>query len=1072
MTTFQRNVNINSIVKKQQHFDQPSYASTTTASSSICGDTLVLDSSYSCVGNNGHKEYDNDIVVVTSGEVDQFESRIDMTTTSFRQTEVENIKEWYQVSRNDQGNAESILIISGPSGSGKTHLVYRSLDEYVAKSGGYFVSAKFDFLQHPEPFKALLLALNEFIYHIEIRGSDEIERIRNSIDQNLGDEIVNLSQVLPALQGFLIDKSKKTSRTETAPSKNEEAQRQDFISTFIKFVGAICSFEYPLVLLVDDVHWADSCSMELMLSLVKEIGSNNGFHLVCTNDSYAMGNIESPCCKMFESIKNGGSEILYWMNIAYPTQDELSTLVKENYFPNSDNVDEHHYLTKIIYERTTGDTSRISYIINWLKGSDLLVFDNVLQRWNIKCDTIDTVKQISDLQEEALESLSTQTRDVLQIAACLGFEFDSDLISVALSYPVDAYLVEATETGFIVYNSSKKLYSFASNQLHSTIYHQLPDESMEFFHLELGRILWGSMEQVDVDSHVFVILSQIRLGIKLVNQENDRHAIASFFLHAGKKVATTVSSFRIAATYLSLGVSLLDRHSWRSHYDLCLSIYNLAAEMEMSLTNHEVMNSLVDTILREARSTEHKVQAYSTRIYALGVLGKNDEAIKIGLDVLKALGETFPRDNIFRTGRMIMSVIQFNQQLEKKSDNDILNLSPMTDERKLACMRILNILLFSTMRVQPNLYPFIALRQLQLTLQYGSSVYSSMAFVGYGLVLSAAGCFDQAYRLGMLGLDYLQRYKAQEYLPRVYALCYICIYPWKMPLTDTIQPLLKGYKVGLQTGDIEFATLCLNLYLFHSEQCGAPLPQVVHQLNEFKHKLGSKEDNSLQEGFIAADVVLGVILGTLPASELKDEMLIKRGIREELFTKNEVTDCVVQIRISQMIGKYIVREYKDASRLADFVMKHFHVMSPIPYARTNATFVMGMNALQLVDKKFQRRKNRKVARKCIKTLKQYSVMCHENFGHFLKVLQGEYIAKTSKNVKKALDEYLCAIQLARQRGCLHIEGFANQCIVTLLVANGKISDARPYYQQACQLNDAWGGQTQAKLFKMDFQHIF
>jgi hypothetical protein len=76
--------------------------------------------------------------------------------------------------------------------------------------------------------------------------------------------------------------------------------------------------------------------------------------------------------------------------------------------------------------------------------------------------------------------------------------------------------------------------------------------------------------------------------------------------------------------YLKLGIN-----GWRDEYELALALHNAGAEMEMCSSNMERTDELVDAVLSHSRQTLDRVQAQSTRIYALGITDRQQECIEL-----------------------------------------------------------------------------------------------------------------------------------------------------------------------------------------------------------------------------------------------------------------------------------------------------------------------------------------------------------------------------------------------------------------------------------------------------------
>jgi hypothetical protein len=136
--------------------------------------------------------------------------------------------------------------------------------------------------------------------------------------------------------------------------------------------------------------------------------------------------------------------------------------------------------------------------------------------------------------------------------------------------------------------------------------------------------------------------------------------------------------------------------------------------------------------------------------------------------------------------------------------------------------------------VRPMLAPFVTLKMMQLTLVHGLSFISPLAFSMYGMLCVGTSDIDTAFRFGDLGLELLEKLQVREYIPRVYAVYYGCIYPLRYPIRDALDHLFYAHRVGMQTGDIEYSCLCAYLWSSRSINAGVPLDEIEDQGTKFQ----------------------------------------------------------------------------------------------------------------------------------------------------------------------------------------------------------------------------------------------
>ena len=174
--------------------------------------------------------------------------------------------------------------------------------------------------------------------------------------------------------------------------------------------------------------------------------------------------------------------------------------------------------------------------------------------------------------------------DVLRVAACIGSQINESLIGYVLGdtvqRPIRNILEQAAGEGFLV--QKRGSYGFAHDGIQRAVYDCIPEGERDVFHLSIGRRLWNKLDAAELDQNIFVLLSQVSVGKKLVDRKDERQGLADLCLFAGRKAAKW-SVFRVAAIYMHLGIEFLSGEGWDDKYDLALSLHNGAAEMCLSL---------------------------------------------------------------------------------------------------------------------------------------------------------------------------------------------------------------------------------------------------------------------------------------------------------------------------------------------------------------------------------------------------------------------------------------------------------------------------------------------------------
>lgn len=672
-----------------------------------------------------------------------------------RESQQEQLLQAYR--RLKDRNEPEFILISGPCGSGKTHLV-KTLSNAISNDGGILLTGKFDQLRKPEPYKAFIAIFTEFASLI-MEDNDKRAATRNAILEAVGDGAGVLTDMIPAL-GRVIGHQDRTSTV------NKDKAICSFVFVFQMFVKAICSPEHPLVFVLEDMQWADTCSLELWTSLLTDMDSKGAVFIGTCEENISS---DSPVSTMLRKLEDTSNVTITNIQVGNFTKDELhEILLNELRLP----LDEISELADEVFWHTQGNLFYLTEFIRWLEETEVLEYDQDLMRWTYDHQEISLTSKCGGAGEflvNKIKQLPASTQEVLKVASCLGSVIDEELLRIILNFDVSHALKAAMKQGLLVTDHHQNFYVFAHDVTQKAAYSMIPQANQSAFHLTIGRKMRQRSENRILENDIFTLVSQFCLSGDLIKGYEEKEAVASLCLYASRK-AVKCSTFRTASAYLNFGIELLGSACWREHYALSLQLYNGAAEMALCTADFKRMDHLLNTAFENIQIFQDKLQAYATRIYSLGVRDQQQQAISEGKEVLKHLGETFP-ERLCKP-RLLREMASVQRLLRGKSDAMLLRLPQMDDPFKLATIRILDLIFLSSLVSRPSFAPFVVLKLMKVTLQDGFSPWTANSFATYGMLCCTIGKVDEAFRFGQLSLQLLERSRRREFLPRIYAVVY------------------------------------------------------------------------------------------------------------------------------------------------------------------------------------------------------------------------------------------------------------------------------------------------------------
>lgn len=957
---------------------------------------------------------------------------------------------------NEHSSLPEFILVTGETGVGKTALA-RSIRSTILKDGGYFISGKFEQTQRPEPYAAFVAALTEFSKSAISRGPMEVACVRSNIDKLIKTEHRVLTEMAPALKNIFKPIVDPTSE-EVNSIGPDAANRFKYVCRM--FMRAISSKEKPIIFLLDDLHWADESSLDLLYTLLSDTITCEGVLFIAT---YRIDEPSERLRKFLDNVDDGSIRLSV-VNLLNFSLYDINEMLSEHLKMEPESVKP---LTDRIYLQTKGNIFFVLECLRSLYTQNILVFDNSAKVWKWSIDDGNFVcsDSLQDLIMSMIHSISEPTRNFLIFAACLGTRLDENILRHLVSGSVLLHLQLVAANGWIKFDDIDECFKFSHDGIKEATYKMIPADGRNAFHYRIGRKLWLELSLEEIDKYIFIVVSQLLFGIDLITKQQERTAIAKLCLRAGER-CVELSHFQNAFEYLSVGISLLDTRCWRDEYKFCLTLYDATAEVAFCTGNYNSVYDLVEETLKNARDFNDTIQAHCTKLNALGSNGQLKDAVSYGLEILRKLDEPIP------VRYKIVKLALLTRKLKKKtkglSDKDILQLPLMQNQSKLAVMKIMNTIFLYVLLVDPMLIPFFGLRMVRLSLEYGLNAMSSVGFILYGSFLaryenrdvsfvSVATQFvlfeclpriwnvDEGFRFGRLGLQIFERFNILQWTGRVYAGFYGLLNHLKLPLRDSIEPLKYAYVVSLEKGDVEYACLCGNISLWLQIEI-EPLEKLFNEVQaHIKQMTLLGQLHNLQ-------MLKGIYL------TVRNFLWLVNVDGEEFIDENEYNE--IQSPSDSVLG------WSHINRLWLYYMfghsekAFFHAQAAMATGLltgdVHVHFVLllvGLSDIENARHKGIRRL--KYARKCIKLLAKYADHAPCNYLGRMYLLKAE-LASLEKNHVKALKSFTCAIAISNDSGFIFESAIAYERAAREFVRIGEVDRANVFFDDAITMYRKWG----------------
>ncbi len=780
-----------------------------------------------------------------------------------RDSTLSELQQYCQQVANGQQHS---LLIEGRPGIGKSALAHE-IRQQVHELKGRFFSGKFDPFQRNRPYSAIVQALQSLIRQLLTESPQQLQQWQQQLNAELGQQGQVLLRLIPEL-ALIIGPQPALQPL----SANEEQQR--FSRLILQLLRTFTRPLQPLVLFLDDLHWADPASLTLLDRLLK----HQPLPQLLLIASYRADPL------------NAEHPVQQWINQHALPQLQLAPL-------NSQAICQllsatlHcpparcRALALICEQKTRGNPFFLNQFLNTLHTQQLIHFEHPQWQWDEQqIQQQAMTDNVVSLMVEQIQKLPQPTRERLQDAACLGSTFSLQQLASLdhdtgpdtanrLTAPLEQTATDlwpALQEGLLIplddrYQLTQPCttlqadsgtvleYRFIHERIQQAAYSLIPAAQRPNRHQAIGQLLQQQREPDETDQQIFDLSHHLNLARPLLNNDPERHALAALNLQAASRARTT-AAFTAADSYLQTGLSLLATNSWQTDYSLTLNLHNNAAEMAWLRNDLSAMQQLSELVLKHAHQLLDKVRVYEIRIQAEVARNRFDQALELGLAVLALLGIHLPRQP--NRWQNLRSQLRCRWLLLKTPADKLACLPRLTDPYIKAALPILarmfGVIKFSS----SSLRPLVMATQLELTLRYGLSDSAPQALAGFGGILcSRYSALEQGYQLARQACLHISDPQQPGHQQTLYLFSTYAQH-WKEPLSHSQQTLLEGYQLAQSRGDSEWGAYCLAAWFQYSLPLTDNLTQLQQQLERYCQQL---EHSGQQQSIQYSNFVLQMV---------------------------------------------------------------------------------------------------------------------------------------------------------------------------------------------------------------------
>jgi predicted ATPase len=1046
-----------------------------------------------------------------------------------RREELAQLKNALERTSDRSKSTSEVVFIEGDSGTGKSALI-EAFRQSVAGKQCLFCRGKFDQEgELAEPFSAItdcLSVLHENLHALDPEAEAEFRK-------ELGLEARVLSKILPSTRDlFASDDISPTSgkyRQKFAGSVRSTSGRyhgrhswsstepsfrlgdDDFeshrgferLQVAIRSVMRAVSTQYPVIFVMEDIHWADEGSVQLLKTLISDKLAERvmfvGIHRVVGPEHVAIASLKAEV----------RPEDLTTIHLDALSVDDISDIVSSLLRREEDEVEP---LAEVIHRKTGGNAFFAVQFLRLLCDKALLSYsiDTYRWEWDLKRIVAETqvADNVLDILSGKIRSLPKELQFALTTAACLGSSrFDAKtLLHTMKSYEVedddenlsfvkqetslkidrhgrrissidlerlvglDSLLAVAVKEGLLERLGSHK-YKFSHDRIKDSAYALLLDSGNKLrLHLHIGRQLLRLNSTRTVAGKqasaplILLAVHHMNVGSKLIVESDDKVELARLNDQAAE-ISFGMSSFLPATDLLITGLSLLDPDTrWDEQYDLTLSLTSMLAHVHFCCGKHEASRCMIDEVLNHARSLDDKLGVYRSLILSLWQNEEQDATLDVTLSVLEQLGIHIPRR--FRWLHIARGLFQMRRKLRSYTDEELLAIPEITEKNATAAWTFITLLTEIALVTGNMEYHILALLQalsMMLTRGHYKGTGLTLAFVGF--LFNVFADFDSAYHYVKLALKIAARGNDANVDAKTIIISHWFVVHWKKPFQDCIEPVLGALKMAMDVGDVRSTFFAIMTYSELYLHCGLRLDPIKQDMMRFVDVLEGYGQRFFLTLYLPR---VQLVLNLMGLSENPTVLTGEVMDQEEClatWTESENKGALQGLFFCRMLLAY----YFDDLQLAEEMSAK--QISPIqlgfgPWLAPRTMF-QGLIAFALF-KATGRRKYRRQGGRFLRKLEAFfaggSVNCH----HMVALLRAEQVSVCCNDPVVVQREYDEAIKCAGKLGFKHNQALANERAGVYFLEQKDEEWASTYLTRAWEIYGRWGARGKVRQMELKY----
>jgi class 3 adenylate cyclase/tetratricopeptide (TPR) repeat protein len=314
----------------------------------------------------------------------------------------------------------------------------------------------------------------------------------------------------------------------------EEQDKMRFYEAVAQFFISICR-ESPLLLLFDDMQWADQSSLELLEYFVRSVGNLR----VLTACAYRSEDFQ-PDSPLYRSLMRlNRQRLLETIQVRSLTKEETTEQIKATFGEQTITPE----FSDLIYGRTGGNPFFVEEVLRSLVEDGTIFRTETM--WDRKpIQEIILPESVKSVLKSRLTRLDPETLNVLVLASVIGSEFDFEVLR-ELAQIDEGKLLESLEkalgSGLVREPNQRGIFRFVDNRIRELMLDDLSKIRRGKYHEKIAQVM-ENVYAKSLDRHAELIASH-------AYEAGDTERAVKFSIMAGDTNAAIHAYEQAASSY-------------------------------------------------------------------------------------------------------------------------------------------------------------------------------------------------------------------------------------------------------------------------------------------------------------------------------------------------------------------------------------------------------------------------------------------------------------------------------------------------------------------------------------------